>query len=370
MHPELMPLDSLTAYQIDAWRALAERASEPNPFFEPEFVLPAAKHLDPAREVALLTVWDGGELVFVTPVAPLGRWRKLPVRVVANWCHLHCFVGTPLVVHDESVASSAIRAALDALWATRPTPHLVVLERCGTDGPVAEALQRAVPTRVYERYEWATAQRRPAGDYLDAVLDGRHRRELRRRARELARTTGGPAVTEDIAGRPGAIAAFLALERAGWKGRSGTALASDDATRRFIEDAWQGFDRAGRLHLLATETPVGTAAALCLLRAHDTVFMFKMAFDESMSRYSPGTQLVVDLYDWFQADPTIATIDTCAAPDDPFANRLFPDRRGIGAFLVAGDRVGAITSSVAPLLVAWTNAARGRTWGHAARRKQ
>ena len=122
--------------------------------------------------------------------------------------------------------------------------------------------------------------------------------------------------------------------------------------------------------LLATETRAGTAAMLCLLRAHETVFMFKMAFDESMRRYSPGTQLVADLYAWFQANPTIAVIDTCAAPDDRFANRLFPDRRALGAFMIAGDRVGALTSLVAPRLVAWTKATRSRTWRHAARSKQ
>jgi hypothetical protein len=89
--------------------------------------------------------------------------------------------------------------------------------------------------------------------------------------------------------------------------------------------------------------------------------MFKMAFDESMSRYSPGTQLVADLYDWVHADPTIACVDSCAAAGNEFANRLFPDRRAIGTILLAGDRIGALTSSAAPALVAWRRALRRKS---------
>lgn len=358
MHAELLAIGELTEHQIGAWRALARRAVEPNPFFEPEFVIPAAGHLDRGRDAALLAVWDGGELVFATPVAPTRRWRKVPVRVMTNWCHLQCFLGTPLVIDDESLAAHATRTALDALSAARPHPHLLVLERCSTDGPVAKTLERVADTRIYERYERATAHRRAAGDYLEAVLESRHRREMRRRARQLERASGGPVVTEDIAGCTGAIDAFLTLESAGWKGRRGTALASDPATRSFVEETCAAFDRAGRLHLLATRTPDGTAAALCLLRTQDTVFMFKMAFDESMSRFSPGTQLVADLYDWVHADPTVGSIDSCAAADNDFANRLFPDRRAIGTLMVAGDRIGALTTSVVPALVALRRAAR------------
>jgi hypothetical protein len=42
MNSFLLPLADLTARDVAAWRDLAARAVEPNPFFEPDFVLPPA----------------------------------------------------------------------------------------------------------------------------------------------------------------------------------------------------------------------------------------------------------------------------------------------------------------------------------------
>jgi hypothetical protein len=42
----LLELAALSERDLDAWRELAARALEPNPFAEPDFVLPAADALD------------------------------------------------------------------------------------------------------------------------------------------------------------------------------------------------------------------------------------------------------------------------------------------------------------------------------------
>ena len=42
-----------------AWRALADRAVEPNPFLEPDFALSAALHLPPGQRPEFVLVWQG-----------------------------------------------------------------------------------------------------------------------------------------------------------------------------------------------------------------------------------------------------------------------------------------------------------------------
>ena len=103
------------------------------------------------------------------------------------------------------------------------------------------------------------------------------------------------------------------------------------------------------------------AAAVCLIRTGDTIAMFKTAFDESMARYSPGTQMIVDLVEWFRRDVSLGMIDTCAAPDNAFANRLFPDRRSLATLVVPFDLRARVLVSVAPPLVALARVVRRRT---------
>src|SRR3712207_8551637 len=75
----------ITPAVVKAWHDLAGRAAEPNPFVEPQVVVPALVHLDGSRRAAgLLTAWVGDRLDALAPVAwPLrlpvaGREVRLP----------------------------------------------------------------------------------------------------------------------------------------------------------------------------------------------------------------------------------------------------------------------------------------------------
>jgi hypothetical protein len=61
----LTTLADLSERDVGAWRDLSARALEPNPFAEPDFVLPAAGRLGAGGE-ALLTVEDGSDLTAET----------------------------------------------------------------------------------------------------------------------------------------------------------------------------------------------------------------------------------------------------------------------------------------------------------------
>ncbi len=352
-----LQIDSLSARELDRWRALAGRAAEPNPFFEAEFATFAARHLEGGPE--LVVVADGDEWLACVPVVRRRRWRRFPARWVISWRHPYSYLGTPLVDRDH--CGPACAALVDALAAA--PGGLVALELVDPDGPVGQGLaaaldERGRPQMRYGTYKRATLARRPEPTYLDDTLSRSRRKELRRQGRRLSEAVGGTAETRDVSSDAAAVEDFLALESSGWKGREATAMASLPAHAAFFREmcaAWRG---RGRLDMLKLGTADRTAAMQCNLAAGDTLFCFKVAYDDELSRFSPGVQLELAAVDVFHAAGALALVDSCAEPDNELINGLWPDRRTLSTLIFpsAGVR-GRMRMAMLQLAAA----VRGRT---------
>lgn len=324
--------DSLSDRQVGAWRSLAEVAVEANPFFEPEFVLTAASHL-PSRGIGLMTVEDGDEWRACMPVARMRVAGLSPG--LGTWRHQYCFLGTPLVDRhrlDQAVSALA-RQPLHEGGALLFTAEAI------SDGPVLSALRESLSEQrlaiVFEiGHERAALQRRKDGVYSDGMRAHR-RRELQRLWRRLEEDLGEQLeVEEDVGDRP-VWENFLELEAAGWKGRNATALAADPSHAEFFRELCAGFAAAGRLQMLTLKAGERVIAMKCNIAAGDTLFCFKIAYDESLSRYSPGVQLERMNVDLFHERRDEEFMDSCADPDNKMINRLWPDRRSISHFVLA-----------------------------------
>jgi len=168
--------------------------------------------------------------------------------------------------------------------------------------------------------------------------------------------------TREVSSDPVASERFLALERAGWKGRAGTAFASSPRHAEFFRTVCERFADAGRLELLAFEAGDRTLAMKCNLLAGEAVFCFKIAFDEEFARFSPGLQLELDNVERFH-EGSAAWMDSCAAPDHPMINRLWPDRRRIQTVLLPSPgAVGRVSRCGARMARAWRTRERRPTW--------
>jgi CelD/BcsL family acetyltransferase involved in cellulose biosynthesis len=306
----------VTPADIAAWRALSERAAEPNPFFEPDFVLPAHRAL--GGQVRLLVVEQDGRWSGCLPV------RRLFPGVLRSWRHSYCFLGTPLVD-----AAAVRQTTSEMLGAAR----LLILDAQHGEGPVAMAIGAALRERgmtpFYERaQDRAALHRRPEADYLDG-MNAHHRREFRRQRRRLEEQLGDALEVRDVSDDVTAPARFVTLEAAGWKGRGGTAFGSQPGHAEFFEAVCAAFRASGRLQMLEMTADERTVAMKCNLIAGDGVFCFKIAHDELLSRYSPGVQLEIAYVECFHDDRDEAWADSCAAHDNQMINRLWPDRRSI-----------------------------------------
>jgi CelD/BcsL family acetyltransferase involved in cellulose biosynthesis len=331
MRAELLALADVNDADTARWRELVEQAGEPNPFFDPDFVRTAAEAV--GARVALLVVRDPDGWSGCLPVQSTVRargWAHAPVRGLVAWTHRYGFLGTPLL-REGSEASAA-----EALVHAGRDRGMLGFDLLRSEGPVADALREAAdPLTIFAESDRAGLLR--AGDAWSLRMNGKRRRDLLRRRRRLSEAAGAEVETVDLAGDPAAIDRFLALEASGWKARKGTALRSDPAHTEFFRRVCDAFARRGCLQLLSLQAGESTYAMLCSFVASDTLFQFKIAFDERFARCAPGVQIEVDAVDMMGAAfAQVSVLDTCADPRNAMANALFPDRIPLRTVAVTG----------------------------------
>lgn len=336
-------LDRLAPRDLAAWRELADRSPEPNPFFDPDFVLAAARALGEFEEVAVLRVVDGDRWSACLPVRSHRRWNRIPFTSAVAWRHPYSLLGTPLVAPGQHATAvpHLVHAMLESDGAA-----FAAFEWLGADGPAAAALAREEPM-PFDSFERATLDRRPEPDYLDDRVKGKHRREFRRQAERLEAECGGELELVDRTREPGAVETFLELESAGWKGEAGTALASNPAHAEFFRVVVDAFAARGAVELLFLEAGGQPVAARCSLLAGGVNFCFKVAYDERYRRFSPGRELELRQIERFHANPELRRMDSCTAADNELFNRLWPDRRPISSVVVCRPGARGAAAKVA-----------------------
>src|SRR5690606_27816046 len=121
---------------------------------------------------------------------------------------------------------------------------------------------------------------------------------------------------------------FLALERAGWKGEAGSALACDARTARLFREALAGAAQRGRVERLAIRLDGRPLAMLATFLSPPDAFAFKTAFDETYARFSPGVLLQRENLA-ILSHTDIAWTDSCAAQDHPMIDHFWRERRTV-----------------------------------------
>lgn len=325
--------------RIGEWEALADVASEPNPFFESWYLLPALRHLRETAPVRILCFEQDGELAGLLPLVRSPRYYRWPLPTLASWLHDNCFCGVPLV--RAGVEVPFWRALLR--WADQNAGLALFLHLRAmvVDGPLHTALKavsihdgRQVEEVHFEARAMLASQLSPA-DYLEQALSAKKRKELRRQAKRLGGE--GDLRIEYSQGDAGLVEwteSFLKLERSGWKGRAGSALACDTATAGMFRDILSGATAKGRLERRTLSLDGRPLAMLASLRSGQGCFSYKTAFDESYARYSPGVLLQQANLATLD-DPEIAWSDSCASADHPMIDHIWRERRGLARLSVA-----------------------------------
>ncbi|MCY1672398.1 GNAT family N-acetyltransferase [Novosphingobium sp. SL115] len=325
----------------DQWQKLAEGASTPNPFFEPWYLLPSLAAFDQAGDVQIVSVEIGGDLIGLMPLKPSRRYGRWPFPQLSAWLHANAFLGAPLVRNGyEAMFWQALLDWADAapsvgqsLFLHLPAMPLdqpltrILFDLCSATGRTAGLVMRE---------ERALLQSSLSPDqYLEAALPGKKRKELRRQHARLTEQ-GQLAVDRrhDASDLAEWTEAFLALERSGWKGRAGSAMASADETATLFRNALGEAARLGKLERLALTLDGHPIAMLVTFITAPGSFSYKTAFDESFARFSPGVLLQRENLALLQREG-VSWCDSCAAPDHPMIDSLWTERRAVGRISVA-----------------------------------
>jgi CelD/BcsL family acetyltransferase involved in cellulose biosynthesis len=327
----------------EQWRQLAVSAAEPNPFYEPWMLLPALRAFAARDRVEVVLAFRGDVLCGLFPVA----YRRGRAEL---WRHPYCYLTAPLL--RQGCERLAIRCWLEAMAGRSAVVRLESLHGAGRLRLhlVDELNERGWPALVTQSYTRAVLCRTGTSDeFLARALAGKRRKEFRRQRTRLSEL--GVLTTDELpAGgdpRPW-IDELLALEAGGWKGREGVASVAD---RAFLEEMAAGAAREGKLQMLALRLDGRPLALKLNLFAGEGAFAFKIAFDESFARFSPGVLLELDNVERAHRLPTLRWMDSCAAPNRFMINHLWPDRREMQTvFFATGSRRGALAVALVPLL--------------------
>jgi CelD/BcsL family acetyltransferase involved in cellulose biosynthesis len=354
--PEGGALAPLTSVGAGQWRALAERANDPNGYYLPDWELAVNASARGRTDVAALSAWgnassaqDGAaRLIGLLPVISMWRAYRIPLPALVS-ADPYGTLGTPPL--DRDMADDA--AARLMRQARRAGAHALILRDVSLDGGAIKAFDRVLqrdglrPRVLQSHLRACLDATRDADELLRDALGPKKLKELRRQRNRLAEHGAvGFEVARTREEVAPALEIFLALEASGWKARRGTALLQDDSDAGFIRRAAVALAASGQCEIVTLRAGDSPVAAAIVLRHQDRAFYFKLGVDERFAKLSPGVQLTLDLTRHLCADPAIALADSTADADHPMINPIWRGRLAIGDVLIPLRRRDPVVSLV------------------------
>lgn len=344
----------LAAVDAGQWRALAQRAIEPNGYYLPAWALAVSATARSRTDASALAAHDpSARLIGLMPVVSLWRALKIPLPALVS-AHPYGTLCSPLLDRDAPLeaAKRLLQQACEA------GAHALVLTDVALDGAAMASLEQVLkrdgltPT-ILSSYLRASLDATPDGEtLLREALGAKKLKELRRQRHRLEEH--GP-VAFDVARSPDEIApaleTFLQLEASGWKGKRGTALVQHAGDATFIRRAVPALAESGQCEIVTLRAGMIPVAAGIVPRHQDRAFFFKLGIDERFARYSPGVQLTLDLTRHLCADPAIASADSTASADHPMINPIWRRRFAIGDVLIPLRRNDPVVALIHAALV-------------------
>jgi len=339
MKTRLVSARDISAVDEERWRHLAQRALEPNPYAEPDFFLVSSRHFQGYADATLVVVEEGSEFRAVLPVATTGKRRSLPRRVAeTRSTPTSVFgMGTPLIdatkpeESTEGLVEALGVASKDARW-----PGIVSVERLRTEGPVFDLLrnecaQRGRPFLVRDSWDYGAVTR--VGEWANPI-QGKRRREIERRLRQLASETGEEVTMVDRSQDPSAFEDFLKMEATGWKGGpGGKAFALRHDTVEWFKEWSQRWGESGRMYALTLCVGDKPVAMQYCVRAGEGIFVFRIGNDDAYSRHGTGTALF-HLSLGYLRDHTDAAWFEVPTDKDSWSLHVLPERRSLSNVVI------------------------------------
>ncbi|MEP3629440.1 MAG: GNAT family N-acetyltransferase [Hyphomicrobiales bacterium] len=310
---------------VNAWRELSEQAIVPNPFFDPDFCLPAIDALAKGAVHLAVVYGDGGVLIAAAPIY-VSRFAHVGPKTVHIWTHDYIPLGTPLVHQGYAFALNEL---LSGISATYDAPVLCNLFKGFDHFDLNSGDLNVEALASFERAAMMTSL--SGEEYRKVTLSKQRRQGLNRRYRRLAERTAhlGPLCIElcsDPDTVPNHFETFMRVEKLGWKGSKQSALLNAKPHADFARAVAVRLSSRGAFVVATLKAGDTILAALTLLKAQGEYFSWKTSYDESFAECSPGNQMLARFTDELMEQGNETILDSCAAPDNALANAIWSER--------------------------------------------
>lgn len=357
MRARIVAPNELTSSDLARWRECAALSVEPNPFFEPDWLLPAIEYLDESPTALIVMAEHAGAIQACMPLVEVtadrsgsgaqGKHSALETRVTPTAVSL----ASPLVTPQGGAEALGCAMAEISREGERRGAGLVVMEWLGDGGPIAGLMREAATDSgqvlaVFDVWERGILRRQAKGSadesYWLRNIGKNRRRTIRQHHQHLsAALEASPALRVRTDGA--AVGAFLRLEASGWKGKrpGGLALWRQAATTKFFETVSHRYLESGRMCFLSLEAAEKPIAMICCVQAGEGLFAYRTSYDEELARFGPGVEIFLEAMAHFDHQTDAAWLDTCSTRDNNHMLGLFPDRRRLATvmFRVPGSAI-------------------------------
>jgi hypothetical protein len=101
-----------------------------------------------------------------------------------------------------------------------------------------------------------------------------------------------------------------------------------------METALAALAREGKARLARVLVGGQPVAALVTLRSGATAWCWKITYDETFARFSPGVQILVEETQALLDDPAVACADSCATAGHPMIDHIWRERLALADRLI------------------------------------
>ena len=346
MNGRIVPIRQLSQSDVRAWRDLAEHAVEPNPLFEPECLIPSARHLPNGDRMALVIAEDGGRFFGCFPVIrvagdarPSNSWAGVRRPAFTTQVRRLRYDGTPLVREEQGIEAATALLSVLAHQDRAEGAGILVFEAMDSDGPVSSyfadaAKKLRLPFHTYRTWERPVVRRRNELTYRSSY-GGMSVRKTAKLRRQLGDKLGGEVQVVDRSADASAVDELIAIEAAGYKSTMGIALVSHPGEPEWFREMCAQFRETNRVLLYSLQVGDSVVAMILMLRAGEGLFGLQTVFDEDYAKFSPGLQLWLEVIDYFHNLTDAQWLDSCTFAGNETMLQLLPDRRVVSTVLIA-----------------------------------
>lgn len=323
-----------------------------NPFFDPA-ILAASRLRITQSPIHQLVLWEkAGEQSLPRLQIPLiedhgSLWQQTILR---SFTHPYAPLGNPLIAADAEdrlmageITSRLVQLIGIAFENGLPPLVLDYLERVSPLGHALADLDKNSPisTSMAEMGERASIQMEN-GKTPELPINKKRMREYTRLEKKLSAlgTVSHEKATDtfDVLLR---LEEYLLMETRGWKGRRGTSIHAIKRDAAFARQSVMDLAREGRCEIFTLRVNDFAIASTILFIMNGHYYPWKICFNESFARYSPGTQLMLKLTADITSRKDFRHADSLAHFGRSWMSALWPTTTVFDSWVLAADQKSA-----------------------------